>query len=177
MFIRGQLLSSVMAGPVHTVFTSSPLFTYWLSVVVQVSVRGVPAEREPLLLAETITNGEGTGEEKPSHELAGIKLITILTLNSDILTGVATETCDMYRLYVNDGSAGVLSSMEGLEGAELQVNGGFSATSAYIDNSNIIHTAHDCTASRDHPLNFWLDSKTLHNNHSASQCEHLSCCG
>ena len=163
-----------MAGAVHTVFTSSPSFTNWLSVVVQVSVRGVPAEREPLLLAEAITNGEGTAEEKPSHELAGIKLTTMLTLNSDILTGAATETCDMYRLYVNDGSAGVLSSMEGLEGAELQVKGGFSATSAYIANSNIIH---DCTASRDHPLNFWLDSKTLHNNHSASQCEYLSCCG
>ena len=63
IFIRGLLLSSVMAGPVHTVFTTSPSSTYWLSVVVQVSVRGVPAEREPLRLAEITTDGGGTGEE------------------------------------------------------------------------------------------------------------------
>ena len=66
IFIRDPLLNSIMAGPVHIAFTSSPSSTNWLSVVVQVSVRGVPAERELLRLAEIITDGGGTGEGKPS---------------------------------------------------------------------------------------------------------------
>ena len=67
--IWGPLFSTVMAGPVHTVFTPSPSSTNWLNIVVQVSVRGVPAEREPFRLAEIITNGGGTGKEKQSFNL------------------------------------------------------------------------------------------------------------
>ena len=111
MFIRDPLISSVMAGPVHTVFTSSPSSTYWLSVVVQVSVRGVPAEREPLRLAEIITDGGGTGEEKSLFNMQPSKLTIKLTLNDDNLTEVAIEIRDTYWLYVDCGYAGVRSSM------------------------------------------------------------------
>ena len=94
MFIRDPLLS---AGPVHIVVTSSPSFTNWLSVVVQVSVRGVPAEREPLRLAEITTDDGGrTGEEKTSLNRQPSQLNTMLTLNHDIVTGVATEIRDTY---------------------------------------------------------------------------------
>ena len=94
MSIRDPLISSVMAGPVHTVFTSSPSSTNWLSVVVQVIVRGVPAEREPLRLAEIITDGGGTGEDIIQH--AAIKLTIKLTLNDDNLTEAAIEIRDTY---------------------------------------------------------------------------------
>ena len=96
MFIRGPLLSSVIFGPVHTIFTSSPSSTNWLRVVVQVSVRGVPAERVPLRLAESTTNGVGTEKQKPSFKLQPSKLTIMLTLNDDILNGVSSEIRDIY---------------------------------------------------------------------------------
>ena len=94
MFIRDPLLS---AGPVHIVVTSSPSFTNWLSVEVQVSVRGVPAEREPLRLAEIITDDGGrTGEEKRSLNLHQSNHTIMLTLNHDIVTGAAIKIRDTY---------------------------------------------------------------------------------
>ena len=62
MVVRSGL--AVSAGPAHSVFTTSPSSTYWPSVVVQVSVRGVPAKREPLSLVEFTTEGWGTEQNQ-----------------------------------------------------------------------------------------------------------------
>ena len=75
------------------------------------------------------------------------------TSNDHILTGAIAEITDVHQWYIDGGSAGVLSSVGGAEGAELQDKGRLTVTSHHAANSDIIHATRDCTANRVQPLN------------------------